>query len=106
MDRARRTLLCGLHPGPWLALARDAVVLGVMAYRMITYPNPTLTVIDRIATHLPSRVGVFVDRFAESVLKGFASLRSPGRLAIAGLLSIVLWLCIVSGLIAYFRALS
>ena len=89
-----------------VAIAAVSVVIGVIAYLMVTYPKPTLTVIDRIATHLPSRVGVFVDRFAESVLKGFASLRSPGRLAIAGLLSIVLWLCIVSGLIAYFRALS
>jgi uncharacterized protein (TIRG00374 family) len=59
-----------------------------------------------MAKHLPARVGAFVDRFAASVLRGFVSLRSPGRLAVAGLLSIVVWLCIVGGLIAYFRALS
>jgi uncharacterized protein (TIRG00374 family) len=89
-----------------LAIAAVSVVIGVIAYLMVSYPESTLTVIDRIAKYLPPRVAAFVDRFAASVLKGFASLRSPGRLAIAGLLSIVVWLCIVAGLIAYFRALS
>ena len=59
-----------------------------------------------MATRLPTRVATFVDTFAESVLKGFASLRSPGRLAAAGALSIVVWLWIVAGLIAFFRALT
>jgi len=89
-----------------LAIAGISLVIGVVAYLMVSYPEPTLTIIDRMANHLPRGVGVLVDRFAASVLKGFASLRSPGRLAIAGLLSIVVWLCIVGGLIAYFRALS
>jgi glycosyltransferase 2 family protein len=89
-----------------VAIAAVSVVIGVVAYLMVSYPEPTLQVIDRIASRLPARVGLFVDRFAASVLKGFASLRSPGRLAVAFLLSLVVWLCIVGGLIAYFRALS
>jgi uncharacterized protein (TIRG00374 family) len=78
----------------------------VIAYLMVSYPEPPLRVIDRVATHLPPRVGLFVDRFAASVLKGFTSLRSPGRLVSAFLLSLLIWLCIVAGLIAYFRALT
>jgi uncharacterized protein (TIRG00374 family) len=89
-----------------VAIAAVSVVIAVVAYLMVTYPDPTLRVIDRIAGRLPTRVAAFVDRFAESVLRGFASLRSPGRLATAGLLSIVVWLCIVAGLIAYVRALT
>ena len=89
-----------------VAIAAVSVVIAVVAYLMVTYPEPTLRVIDRIARRLPTRVAAFVDRFAESVLRGFASLRSPGRLATAGLLSIVVWLCIVAGLIAYVRALT
>jgi glycosyltransferase 2 family protein len=89
-----------------VAIAAVSVVIGVLAYLMVSYPEPTLRLIDRVASRLPPRVGLFVDRFAASVLKGFASLRSPGRLAIAFLLSLVVWLCIVAGLIAYFRALT
>ena len=89
-----------------VAIAAVSIVIGVVAYLMVSYPEPTLVVIDRLAKYLPHRLGAFVDRFAESVLKGFALLRSPGRLTIAGLLSVVVWLCIVGGLIAYFRALS
>jgi glycosyltransferase 2 family protein len=89
-----------------VAIAVVSVAIAVIAYLMVSYPEPTLTVIDRMARHLPARVGAFVDRFAASVLRGFVSLRSPGRLAVASLLSIVVWLCIVGGLIAYFRALS
>src|SRR5205085_62731 len=89
-----------------VAISSVSYVIVVVAYLMVSYPEPTLIVIDRLAKYLPHRLGAFVDRFAESVLKGFALLRSPGRLTIAGLLSVVVWLCIVGGLIAYFRALS
>jgi uncharacterized protein (TIRG00374 family) len=89
-----------------VAIAAVSVVIAVVAYLMVTYPEPTLRVIERIARRLPPRVAAFVDRFAESVLRGFASLRSPARLATAGLLSLVVWLCIVAGLIAYVRALT
>jgi uncharacterized protein (TIRG00374 family) len=89
-----------------LVIAVISVAIGAVAYLMVTHPQATLAIIERIATRLPPRVGLFVDSFAASVLKGFASLRSPRRLAAAGLLSVLVWLCIVFGLVAFFRALS
>ncbi len=95
--------------GLWSGVVVIAVIsvgIGVVAYLMVTYPQATLALIERIARRLPARVGIFVDRFAASVLKGFASLRSPRRLAAAGLLSILVWLFIVVGFVAFFRALT
>jgi len=89
-----------------LVIAAISVVIAVMAYLMVTNPQPTLDIINRLANRLPERIATFVDAFAVSVLKGFASLRSPGRLAAACVLSIVVWLWIVAGLIAFFRALT
>ena len=83
-----------------------SLAIGALAFLMVSYPQRTLAVIDRIATRLPARVAAFVDRFAASVLKGFASLRSPRRLATAALLSVPVWLCIDVGLMAVFRALT
>src|SRR2546427_12759863 len=73
---------------------------------MVSYPQATRAAIDRVAARMPARVGAFVDRFAASVLKGLASLRSPGRLATAGVLSLLIWLCLDVGLMACFRALT
>ena len=95
----------GLWSGVFV-IAAISVAIGLVAYLMVTHPQATLAMIERMATRLPTRVATFVDAFAESVLKGFASLRSPGRLAAAGVLSIVVWLWIVAGLIAFFRALT
>jgi uncharacterized protein (TIRG00374 family) len=89
-----------------VVIALASLAIGVAAYLMVSYPEKTLTLVDRIARRMPARVGAFVDRFAASVLKGFASLRSPGRLAAAGILSILTWICIDIGLMACFRALT
>jgi len=89
-----------------VVLAVASLAIGALAYLMVSYPQGTLAVIDRVAARLPARVGAFVDRFATSVLKGFASLRSPRRLAMAALLSVLIWLCIDIGLMACFRALT
>jgi len=89
-----------------VVIALASIAIGVVAYLMVSYPQATLAAIGRIAARLPTRVGAFVDRFAASVLKGLASLRSPGRLATAGLLSVLIWLCIDVGLMACFRALT
>jgi uncharacterized protein (TIRG00374 family) len=95
----------GLWSGVFV-VAAISLAIGVVAYLMVSYPQATLGVIDRVAARLPAGVGRFVDRFAASVLKGFASLRSPRRLLIAGVLSLAVWLCIVAGLAAFFRALT
>jgi uncharacterized protein (TIRG00374 family) len=89
-----------------VVIAAGSLVIGVVAYLMVSYPRATLAAIDRLATRLPRRVGAFVDRFAASALKGLASLRSPGRLATAGVLSVLVWICIDVGLMACFRALT
>jgi len=92
--------------GGVVVIAVASLAIGAVAYLMVSHPQSTLAIIDRTAARLPTRVGAFVDRFAASVLKGLASLRSPGRLATAGLLSILIWLCIDVGLMACFRALT
>jgi uncharacterized protein (TIRG00374 family) len=89
-----------------LVIAAISVAIGVVAYLMVTNPQATLAIIERVARRMPPRVGTFVDAFAASVLKGFASLRSPRRLAAAAALSVLVWLCIVIGLVAFFRALT
>jgi uncharacterized protein (TIRG00374 family) len=89
-----------------LVIAAVSVAIGAVAYLMVTHPEATLALIERVATRLPTRVATFIDTFAASVLKGFASLRSPRRLAAAGALSVLVWLCIVAGLVAFFRALT
>ena len=89
-----------------LVIGVVSVAIGAVAYLMVTHPEATLAIIERVATRLPARVATFVDTFAASVLKGFASLRSPRRLAAAGALSVLIWLCIVAGLVAFFRALT
>jgi uncharacterized protein (TIRG00374 family) len=95
----------GLWSGVFL-IAAISVAIAIVAYLMVIYPQATLRTIDRIAARLPAPVGRFVDNFAASVIKGFSSLRSPRRLAAAALLSVPVWLCIVGGLIAFFRALT
>jgi len=95
----------GLWSGVFV-VAAISLAVGVVAYVMVRNPEPTLAVIDRMARRLPARIAAFVDRFATSVLKGFASLRSPRRLVVVGLLSLLVWLCIVAGLVAYFRAFT
>ncbi len=95
--------------GLWSGVVVIAVVslaIAALAYLMVSHPQATLALVDRVAARLPARVGTLVDRFAASVLKGFASLRSPGRLATAAVLSVLIWLCIDAGLMACFRALT
>lgn len=87
-------------------IAAIAAAIGLVGYLMVSHPQPTLRLIDRVASRLPASVGGFIDRFAVSVLKGFSSLRSPRRLIGAGLLSILVWLCIIAGLAAFFRCLT
>lgn len=89
-----------------VVIAVASLAIGGIAYLMVSKPQATLAIVERIAGHLPARIGTLVDGFAASVLKGFSSLRSPGRLATAALLSVVIWLCIDTGLMACFRALT
>jgi len=89
-----------------VVFALASLGIGVLAYLMVTYPARTLTVILSLAARLPARATGVVQNLSASVIKGFASLKSPRRLAGAGLLSLIIWLFIVLGLIALFRAVS
>lgn len=89
-----------------VVISAVSMAIGIVAYLMVSYPEPTLRVIEDLAGHLPPRIGRFVDNFAESVLKGFSSLRSPRRLGAASLLSILVWLCIIAGIAAFTRSLT
>lgn len=83
-----------------------SLALGVVAYLMVTYPDRTDRIIDALASRLPARLQARARALGRSVGKGFSALRSPKRLAVTGVLSLVTWLCIVVGLIALFRAVS
>lgn len=89
-----------------LLISAVSVAIGATGYLMAAFPERTLAIIERFAAHLPQRIGRFLDDFAVSVLKGLSFLRSPARLASASILSILVWLCIVAGLAAFFRSLS
>jgi uncharacterized protein (TIRG00374 family) len=89
-----------------IVFALASVGIGVLATLMVTYPARTLTVLSSLARRLPARAATVVANAGASVIKGFTSLRSPGRLVGAGILSLIIWLFIVLGLIALFRAVS
>jgi uncharacterized protein (TIRG00374 family) len=95
----------GLWSGVFV-IAAVSVAIAIVAYLMVTYPERTLSVIERIASRLPPAAQRFVDNFAASVIKGFSSLRSPRRLGAAGLLSVLVWLCIIAGLGSFMRSLT
>jgi glycosyltransferase 2 family protein len=95
--------------GLWTGVVLFAIVslgIGVVAYRMVSYPDRTRQVVAALAGRLPSHLEGKANDLGSSVIKGFTALRSPGRLAATGGLSLLTWLCIVLGLIAFFRAVS
>jgi uncharacterized protein (TIRG00374 family) len=95
--------------GLWTGVIAFAIVclgLCALAFLMVSYPERTLGVAARLASRLPARLQRSAGELAASVIKGFTALRSPGRLAATGLLSLLTWVCIVLGLIAFFRAVS
>jgi len=95
--------------GLWTGVILFALVslgIGMVAYLMVTYPDRTRRLVAALAGRLPTRLEVRANDLGDSVIKGFTALRSPGRLAATGGLSLLTWLCIVLGLIAFFRAVS
>lgn len=89
-----------------LAFALVSLGIGVVAYLMVTYPDRTGQVLETLAAHLPLRLQQAALELGSSVIKGFSALRSPGRLVLTGALSLLTWVLIVVGLIAFFRAVS
>lgn len=95
--------------GLWTGVILFAVVslgIGLVAYLMVSYPDRTRRLVAALAGRLPARLETRANDLGNSVIKGFMALRSPGRLAATGGLSLLTWLCIDLGLIAFFRAVS
>lgn len=95
--------------GLWTGLIAFAIVcvgIAVLGFLMVSRPTTTLQLFAVFSSRLPTRFQLRADQLAVSVIKGFTALRSPRRLAATGLLSLLTWLCIVLGLIAFFRAVS
>jgi len=98
----------GVAP-PWqrlIVLSVAAGVVVVVAFWLVRDEARSLRIWSLIASRLPQRVRPPALEGGASVMRGFRSLRSPGRLALAIALSMLLWLAGVSGMYAFFRALS
>ena len=89
-----------------IAFAAVSLLIGLLAYLVAIHPGPSGQLVERLAGRLPLRLRARANALGASVIRGFSALRSPGRLALAAVLSLVTWLCIVLGLIAFFRAVS
>lgn len=89
-----------------IAFAIACVGIALLGFLMVSRPAATLRLFARFSSRLPTSLKSRADQLASSVIKGFSALRSPGRLLATGLLSLLTWLCIVLGLIAFFRAVS
>jgi uncharacterized protein (TIRG00374 family) len=89
-----------------IAFAVICIIIVALAYLMVSRPSPTLRFFALFSSRLPTRLQTQADQLAASVIKGFTALRSPGRLAATAVVSLLTWVCIVVGLIAFFRAVS
>lgn len=89
-----------------IAFALASLGVGVVAYLMVSYPARSIALVDGFANHLPAGLQRGAGALGRSVIRGFSALRSPQRLLATGLLSLVVWLGVVLGLIALFRAVT
>lgn len=89
-----------------LVFSGASVAIGVVAFVLVSRPERSLGCFSAIAGRLPVRLRQRSLQFAESVLRGFTSLRSPGRIGITFLLSLLIWICILVALVAFFRSVS
>jgi glycosyltransferase 2 family protein len=89
-----------------LALAIVSVLVVVMAVWLVRHEAQALGWWSALTGPLPARLRQQARDLAASAMRGLQSLRSPGRLAAAGLLSVLIWVLTVLSLFAYFRALS
>jgi len=95
--------------GVWsglVVLSTVSLAFGVAAYLMVSHPSASLRLAGRVTGVLPRRLRIPAVGLAESVLRGFSLLRSPGRFALTGLLSLVVWIVPILGLAAYVRSIT
>ena len=83
----------------------SALVMGIALW-LVTHEAQALRWWSRLMDPLPVRLRAPARALAVSALQGLRSLRSPARLAVSAVLSVVIWTLVVLSLFAYFRALS
>jgi len=92
--------------GGLAALASVSVAAGIVAYVMVLNRERTMSIAAHLAARLPTRLRTPALNAADSILRGLALLRSPGRFIATGLLSLAVWIVPILGLAAYFRSVS
>lgn len=89
-----------------VALSAVSVLVVAIALWLVSHEAQTLRWWSALTQLFPGRLRQPARELAASALQGLQSLRSPRRLAVVGLLSVLIWVLTVLSLFAYFRALS
>jgi hypothetical protein len=99
------------HSATFTALKSGGMVAGVaavagLAFLMLVagHPERLASWALRVERVLPAKVAAALAHLVRTFLEGLAVVRQPGRLAVAGLLSLPLWLSIALGIWATSRA--
>ncbi|HET9849706.1 MAG TPA: lysylphosphatidylglycerol synthase transmembrane domain-containing protein [Candidatus Dormibacteraeota bacterium] len=95
--------------GIWQGLAvlsGISLAVGVFAYVMALNHQRTMAVVEWLSGRVPMRFRRAFVELSASILRGLELLRSPGRFALTGLLSLVIWIVPTLGLVAYVRSVS
>jgi uncharacterized membrane protein YbhN (UPF0104 family) len=92
--------------GGVVAFALVSLALGAALAWLVSREDWTLGQWSRLCARLPPRLGGVALVVGTSALRGLRSLRSGGRLALAGALSLAVWAVSIGGLYAFFRAFS
>jgi len=87
-------------------LSGVSLAFGVAAYIVVRHPAGSLRVAGVATGVLPHRLRAAALGLAESALKGFSLLRSPGRFALTIVVSLAVWIVPILGLIAYVRSVT
>lgn len=99
------------HSATFAALKSGGLLAGIaslagLLFMMVVagHPEKLATWALRVERVLPARIAATVAHLVRTFLEGLAVVRQPGRLAVAGLLSLPLWLSIALGIWLVSRA--
>ncbi len=92
--------------GGILVFSAVSIAIGLAAFGLVSNPQRTLRWCSQLSGRLPAGVRGKALGFAESVLRGFTTLRSAARLSITLVLSLATWIFILLALAALFRSVS
>jgi uncharacterized protein (TIRG00374 family) len=84
----------------WAGILSAAAAMGMLIVLFVLAGNPSRLAqsLARLESILPSRLAGLLARVAEKFAIGLGSIRRPGRLLVALILSFPLWLCIATGI--------